>query len=173
MFRNQPERNECRQMNPVSEATEAMKPDISGNGSEGEDVVAFRRPRTGRVGLLLVIFAVVAGLVTYAMLSLFAAIPAIIVAVFASVTLNRGLDAWFSERIQSIVNRAVDVAQTYIQEKTDLARIDLAGIASDLEKNAELFEKDRRRQDTIPPPATGRLRGGEERQGAGHGAGPR
>ena len=204
MFRNQPKRNECRQMNPVSEATEAMKPDISGNGSEGEDVVAFRRPRTGRVGLLLVIFAVVAGLVTYAiltgltpirptprivttllwlnagfvllmailigwqvallirarrrrlegaglhirivtLLSLFAAIPAIIVAVFASVTLNRGLDAWFSERIQSIVNRAVDVAQTYIQEKTDLARIDLAGIASDLEKNAELFEKDRQK----------------------------
>ncbi len=189
-------------MTPVSEGTDPRKsiPDED----DGEDIVAFRRPRTGRIGLLLVIFAVVAGLVTYAiltgltpirptprivttllwlnagfvllmailigwqvallvrarrrrlegaglhirivtLLSLFAAVPAIIVAVFASVTLNRGLDAWFSERIQSIVNRAVDVAQTYIQEKTDLARIDLAGIASDLEKNAELFEKDRQK----------------------------
>ena len=77
------------------------------------------------------------------LLSLFAAVPAIIVAVFASVTLNRGLDAWFSQRTQAIVNRAVNVAQTYVQEKTDLVRIDLAGLSNDLEAKKELFASDR------------------------------
>ena len=38
--------------------------------------------------------------------SLIAVVPAIIVAVFATVTLNRGLDAWFSERTRAIVDSA-------------------------------------------------------------------
>ena len=78
------------------------------------------------------------------LLSLFAIVPAVIVAIFASVTLNRGLDAWFSRRTESIVNRAIDVAQTYIQEKTDLAKVDIAGLASDLEQNRKLFDTDRK-----------------------------
>ena len=77
------------------------------------------------------------------LLSLFAIVPAVIVAIFASVTLNRGLDAWFSKRTQSIVDRSIDVAQTYIQEKTDLARVDIAGLASDLERNRKLFDENR------------------------------
>ena len=36
--------------------------------------------------------------------SLIATLPALIVAAFAAVTLNRGLDAWFSERTRSIVD---------------------------------------------------------------------
>ena len=78
-----------------------------------------------------------------ALLSLFAAVPAVIVAVFASVTLNRGLDAWFSQRMQDIVDRAVAVAQTYIQEQADLARLDAAGIAADIELNRALYDRDR------------------------------
>ncbi len=171
-------------------------------GEQEAATAAFRRPRTGRAGLVLVAMAVISGLATYliltgltpvkptprivntllvlngglvllmvlligwqiallirarrrrlagaglhwrivSLLSLFAMVPAIIVAIFASVTLNRGLDAWFSQRIQSIVDRAVNVAQTYIQEKTDLVRIDLSGISSDLESKKDLFEKDR------------------------------
>ena len=183
--------------------------DAKGKGTRGaqdrEDlgITAFRRPRAGRLGLALVLLAVISGLATYTiltgltpirpeprivttlltlnaglvvlmmiligwqiillirarrrhiagsglhgrivtMLSLFAAIPAVIVAIFASVTLNRGLDAWFSQRTQSIVDRAVNVAQTYIQEKTDLARLDLSGISSDIEANRKLFDTDRR-----------------------------
>ncbi|NNJ77168.1 MAG: hypothetical protein HKP56_18650, partial [Anderseniella sp.] len=38
-----------------------------------------------------------------ALLSLFAVLPAIIVAAFATVTLNRGLDIWLSGQTQSIV----------------------------------------------------------------------
>ncbi len=75
--------------------------------------------------------------------SLFAVIPALIVAIFASVTLNRGLDAWFSERTQSIVDRSITVAKAYIDEQGDVARVDIAAIANNIEKQNDLFKKDR------------------------------
>ncbi len=77
------------------------------------------------------------------LLSLFAAVPAIIVALFASVTLNRGLDAWFSQRIESIVRRAIIVSQAYIEDKAAQARVDARAIARDIEANKALFEADR------------------------------
>ena len=73
------------------------------------------------------------------LLSLFATVPALIVAVFGSVTLNRGLDAWFSARTEAIVERAISVAQTYIAERADLARLDTAGLAAELERQPALL----------------------------------
>ena len=43
--------------------------------------------------------------------SIVAVVPALLVALFASMTLNRGLDSLFSERTQSIVNTAAKVAE--------------------------------------------------------------
>ena len=77
------------------------------------------------------------------LLGLFAAVPAIIVAVFATVTLNRGLDTWFSERTQSIVGSAITVARAYIQEQVDVARSDVGFIAQDLSEQRKLFNEDR------------------------------
>jgi two-component system, NtrC family, nitrogen regulation sensor histidine kinase NtrY len=77
------------------------------------------------------------------LLSLSAVLPALIVAVFATVTLNRGLDAWFSERTQSIVETSVRVALSYIEEQGDLARSDVEAMAANLAVQAELFESDR------------------------------
>jgi two-component system, NtrC family, nitrogen regulation sensor histidine kinase NtrY len=77
------------------------------------------------------------------LLSLSAVLPALIVAVFATVTLNRGLDAWFSERTQSIVETSVRVALSYIEEQGDLARSDVEAMAANLSIQAELFESDR------------------------------
>jgi two-component system nitrogen regulation sensor histidine kinase NtrY len=78
-------------------------------------------------------------------LSLCSIVPALIVAIFASVTLNRGLDAWFSERTQSIVNTAVTVARSYIDEQAEVARADLGVIANDVNNQKELFDTDRQR----------------------------
>ena len=78
------------------------------------------------------------------LLSLFAAVPAVIVALFASVTLNRGLDAWFSQRIESIVRRAIIVSEAYIEDKRAQARVDARAIARDVEANRALFEADRK-----------------------------
>ncbi|MFW6076163.1 MAG: ATP-binding protein [Hyphomicrobiales bacterium] len=77
------------------------------------------------------------------LLSLSAALPALIVAVFATVTLNRGLDAWFSERTQSIVETSVSVALSYIEEQVDVARGDVQAMATSVEAQAELFDSDR------------------------------
>lgn len=75
--------------------------------------------------------------------SLIAVIPAIIVAVFATVTLNRGLDAWFSERTRAIVDSAVNVAESYVRDHAEATRNDVAAIASDLSQQKSLFDTDR------------------------------
>ncbi len=77
------------------------------------------------------------------LLSLFAAVPAVIVAVFASVTLNRGLDTWFSERTRSIVDTSVVVAKAYIDEQADLVRADITAVANDINGQKDLFDSDR------------------------------
>jgi two-component system, NtrC family, nitrogen regulation sensor histidine kinase NtrY len=75
--------------------------------------------------------------------SLIAVIPAILVAVFATVTLNRGLDAWFSERTRAIVDSAVNVAESYVRDHAEATRNDVAGIAADLAQQKPLFDNDR------------------------------
>ena len=64
--------------------------------------------------------------------SLIAGLPAIIVALFATVTLNRGLDTWFSDRTRSIVDSSVAVAQSYIRETGERIRDDVVSISTDL-----------------------------------------
>ena len=75
--------------------------------------------------------------------SLIAVVPAIVVAVFAFVTLNRGLDTWFSERTQAIVNSAVTVAEEYIRNTAEATRADVANISADLNQQKALFDSDR------------------------------
>jgi two-component system nitrogen regulation sensor histidine kinase NtrY len=75
--------------------------------------------------------------------SLIAVLPALIVAAFAAVTLNRGLDAWFSERTRSIVDTATQVAEAYIKDHAETARGDVATISADLNQQKELFDSDR------------------------------
>lgn len=78
-----------------------------------------------------------------ALFSLIAVVPAIIVAVFAFVTLSRGLDTWFSERTQAIVNSAVTVAEEYIKNTAEATRADVANISADLNQQKPLFDSDR------------------------------
>lgn len=75
--------------------------------------------------------------------SLVAVAPALIVAVFATVTLNRGLDAWFSERTRAIVDSAVTVAEAYLQNAADATRTDVANISADLVQQQAMFKDDR------------------------------
>ncbi|MBI3673551.1 MAG: PAS domain-containing sensor histidine kinase [Rhizobiales bacterium] len=72
-----------------------------------------------------------------------AVVPAILVAVFASVTLNRGLDAWFSERTRAIVDSAVNVAEAYLRDTAETTRGDVAAISADLTQQKPMFDSDR------------------------------
>ena len=75
--------------------------------------------------------------------SMVALMPAILVAVFAAVTLNRGLDAWFSERTRAIVETAASVADAYVQNASEATRTDLANISTDLVQQLPMFNDDR------------------------------
>jgi two-component system nitrogen regulation sensor histidine kinase NtrY len=51
-----------------------------------------------------------------AMFSAIAVIPAILVAFFAAFSLNLGVEAWFSDRVQSALANSVSVADAYVKE---------------------------------------------------------
>ena len=75
--------------------------------------------------------------------SLVAVIPALLVAVFATVALNRGLDVWFSDRTRNIVDTASTVAEAYLLNAADATRNDLASISTDLNQQFKLYTDDR------------------------------
>ena len=76
------------------------------------------------------------------MFSILAIMPAIIVAVFAFITLNRGLDVWFSDRTRTIISNAETVAQAYLTEHQHVLRGDIAAMAADLNRAEPLLETD-------------------------------
>jgi len=50
--------------------------------------------------------------------SVAAVAPAVIVALFFGVLVNRGVDAWFSERVRTVVENSATVARSYVTEQT-------------------------------------------------------
>lgn len=73
------------------------------------------------------------------MFAIVAVMPAIIVAVFAAVTLNRGLDSWFSERTRLIIGNAETVAEAYLREHHHVLRSDALLMVSDLDNAIRRF----------------------------------
>ena len=77
------------------------------------------------------------------MFSLIAVVPAILVAIFAFVTLDRGLDSWFSDRTKLIINNTALVANAYLDEHRANLRRDSVIMASDLNRAAGALEQDK------------------------------
>jgi two-component system nitrogen regulation sensor histidine kinase NtrY len=75
--------------------------------------------------------------------SIIAVVPAILVAVFASVTLNLGLDAMFSGQVKAALGSAVNVAQIYVKEHESSISNDVRDIANNIERDPQLFDADR------------------------------
>ena len=92
--------------------------------------------RSGRAGARLHV-----RLVTW--FSMIAVVPAILVAVFASVTLNLGLDAMFSGQVQGALSNAVNVAQAYVKEHERSIVGDAFEIANNLQHDPALFDEDK------------------------------
>lgn len=69
-----------------------------------------------------------------------AAVPALIVAVVASFTLDQGLDRWFSDRTQSIVESSVTVARAYLNEHARFLVADIDVISRDYERIREVLD---------------------------------
>jgi two-component system nitrogen regulation sensor histidine kinase NtrY len=95
-----------------------------------------RAQRKGRAGArlhgrILLLFGIVA------------TVPAILVAVIASITLDRGLDRFFNQRTRAMIDNAVTVAQSYVNEHANSVLKDLVLMATDLSRAKELYDKDR------------------------------
>ena len=78
-----------------------------------------------------------------ALFSIVAITPAILVAIFASITLDVGLDRWFSIRTQSIVSSSLNVAQAYVLENASYLQGQTVSMSNDLERNRQLYSLDR------------------------------
>jgi len=80
-----------------------------------------------------------------ALFSIIAALPAVLVAVVASVTLDRGLDQLFSVRTRSVMENSLIVADAYIREHAQSIRADTDAMAIDVSRARPLFDQDRER----------------------------
>ena len=60
-------------------------------------------------------------------------LPTITVAVFATISINLGLEAWFSERVQSVVGTSLSAARAYADEQQNALVEDVTSLAEGLQ----------------------------------------
>src|SRR5690242_16574082 len=84
-----------------------------------------------------------------AMFAAAAAVPPIIVAVVATISLNQGLDQWFSERTKTMVEASRQVARSYMLEHAQVLRDDIIWVAGELEQAKDTFASDREQYQRI------------------------
>jgi two-component system nitrogen regulation sensor histidine kinase NtrY len=89
--------------------------------------------RTGRAGAKLHV-----RLVTW--FAAIAVVPAIIIAMFASVTLNMGMEAWFSTRVKDALGSAENVAHQFIMSEARGITLDAGQIAESLSHDPSLID---------------------------------
>jgi two-component system nitrogen regulation sensor histidine kinase NtrY len=77
--------------------------------------------------------------------SVIAAVPAVLVAIVASITLDRGLDRWFSGRMRTVIENSMTVAQAYVNQNAAMVRGDILAMAYDIGRAKPLFDQDRER----------------------------
>lgn len=92
--------------------------------------------RSGRAGARLHVRIV-------GLFSIIAAAPAILVAIVASVTLDRGLDRLFSTRTRAAIENSLVVAEAYLHDHAQIVRSDIMVMAFDLARAEPVFKEDR------------------------------
>ncbi len=80
-----------------------------------------------------------------ALFSIVAAVPAILVAVVASVTLDRGLDRLFSAGTRTAIQNSLIIAEDYLHDHAQFARSDIMIMAIEIARNKPFFDEDRER----------------------------
>src|SRR6476661_9432606 len=76
--------------------------------------------------------------------SVIAVLPAVLVAIIANVTIDRGFDRLFSGPTREVIQNSLIVAHAYMQEHAQLIRGDILGMANDIALARPLFDQDRR-----------------------------
>lgn len=78
-----------------------------------------------------------------ALFSLVAAVPALAVAIIASITLDIGLDRWFEIKTKAIVSSSLSIAEAYVQENARNLQGTALSMAVTLDQNRSLYSLDR------------------------------
>jgi two-component system nitrogen regulation sensor histidine kinase NtrY len=75
--------------------------------------------------------------------SVIAVLPAVLVAIVANVTIDRGLDRLFSGPTREVIQNSLTIARAYMDEHARLIRGDILGMANDIAHSRPLFDQDR------------------------------
>jgi two-component system nitrogen regulation sensor histidine kinase NtrY len=75
--------------------------------------------------------------------SVIAVLPAVLVAIVANVTIDRGLDRLFSGPTKEVIQNSLIVANAYLHEHAQLIRGDILGMATDISNARPLYDQDR------------------------------
>jgi two-component system nitrogen regulation sensor histidine kinase NtrY len=92
--------------------------------------------RAGRAGARLHVRIV-------GLFAIIAALPAILVAIVASVTLDRGLDRLFSARTRTAIANSLVVGEAYLRDHAQIVRADTLVMAFDIARSEPVFKEDR------------------------------
>ncbi|MFB9267360.1 ATP-binding protein [Bradyrhizobium erythrophlei] len=76
--------------------------------------------------------------------SIIAVLPAVLVAIVANVTIDRGLDRLFSGPTREVIQNSLIVARAYTYEHAQLIRGDILGMANDMSHARPLYDQDRK-----------------------------
>lgn len=71
--------------------------------------------------------------------TLVALVPTVLVAVFATITVNFGLEGWFSDRVRNVVANSLAAAQAYEEEHRNTLQSDAAQLAAFLDVQKERY----------------------------------
>ncbi len=75
--------------------------------------------------------------------SVIAVLPAVLVAIVANVTIDRGLDRLFSGPTREVIQNSLSIARAYTNEHAQLIRGDILGMANDIARARPLYDQDR------------------------------
>ncbi len=75
------------------------------------------------------------------MFSAIAVVPLVLAAVFTAVTLNLGVQAWFSTRVQAALGGAVGVAEHYEKDRESLMKNDALAVASKIAHDQSIISQ--------------------------------
>ncbi|WP_425449945.1 ATP-binding protein [Virgifigura deserti] len=81
--------------------------------------------------------------------SLVAVTPTIIVATFSALFLNLGMEAWFSERVQTAVRDSLIVAKAYLEEHQQRIGAEALAMANDLRREGPILLTNRQRVEQV------------------------
>ncbi|MGH1417587.1 MAG: ATP-binding protein [Hyphomicrobiaceae bacterium] len=78
-----------------------------------------------------------------ALFSILAALPALLLAIGATLSFSRTLDTWFVSRTRAIIDNSRVVAEAYVNENAKLIRTDVLNMARDIDSAANLVRDDK------------------------------